>query len=228
MEISITGTLFQLIMNNITSVTYQAIVNGELSRTFAPHCGLRQGDTLSPYIFVLCLEKLSHIIADRSPHNLWKPVKASRSGPLVSHLFPADGLLLTEASMTQIHTLKTCLDDFCMLSGQKVNYEKSRLYCSPNNDPLLASDIATISGSPLCTDLGTYLGVPHVHSHITPFMYHYVVDKVQERLSSWKQRSLSMAGKITYVKSVMNAIPVCIMQTILLPMSICKRLDQLM
>lgn len=154
---------------------------------------------------------------------LWKPVKASRPGPAISHLFFVDDLLLfSEASTTQIIIMRECLDDFCLLAGQKVNYDKSIIYCSP------AHYIVVLSGSPLVDDLGTYLGVPLIHSGTTSSTYNYVLDKVQQRLTAWKQRTLSLAGRITYVKSVKNAIPVYTMQTILLPKAICTKLDQIM
>lgn len=59
-EYGIIGAMHKLIMTCITSVTYHAIVNDNSTGTFAPACGLRQGDPLSSYIFVLCMEKLSH------------------------------------------------------------------------------------------------------------------------------------------------------------------------
>lgn len=129
-EIGIFGTLLKLIMQCITTVTYQANVNEELSTTIIPHCSLRQGDPLSQYISVLCLEKLSHQIRDRVHAKLWKPVKALRSGLPITHLFFADHLILfVEASPNQIHVIKECLATFCSMSGQHVNYDKSKIYC---------------------------------------------------------------------------------------------------
>ncbi|BFG18452.1 hypothetical protein CerSpe_047260 [Prunus speciosa] len=71
-EIGIIGKLLVLIMQCIKSVRYQSILNGELTERFSPTAGIRQGDPLSSYIFVLCIEKLSHQIVtsrDRLRHS---------------------------------------------------------------------------------------------------------------------------------------------------------------
>ncbi|KAK3185164.1 hypothetical protein Dsin_032450 [Dipteronia sinensis] len=86
-EFGITGKMNNLIMSCITNVQYKVIVNGELSESFTPKCGIRQADPLSPYIFVLCMEKLSHIISQKLSEGTWKPVRISRRGPAISHLF---------------------------------------------------------------------------------------------------------------------------------------------
>lgn len=110
----------------------------------------------------------------------WKPVIASCSGPPICHLFFAgDDLLFGEASINQIIIVKQCLNNLCTFSEQRVNYEKSKLYCSPNTYAYIAQNIAHISGSPLVDVLGTNLGVPLIHHRITFNTYQNVVDKVQ-------------------------------------------------
>ncbi|CAL2228907.1 unnamed protein product [Prunus armeniaca] len=179
----------------IKSVKYQAILNGELTERFSPSAGIRQGDHFSPYIFVLCMEKLSHIINDHVSSGTWKSVKVARNGPAISHLFFADDLILFgEASIHQAKLMKHCLDLFCGASGQQVNFDKSRICCSPNTDSGIASTIANICGSPLTDCLGNYLGVPLIQSRITKDTYSGIVDKVQRRLASWNSHTLSMAG----------------------------------
>ncbi|CAL2255325.1 unnamed protein product [Prunus armeniaca] len=108
-------------------------MNGELTNHFLPKNGIRQGYPLPHYLFVMCIEKLSHLIFDSVNKGVWKPVKSSQSGPTVSHLFFADDLVLfAEANSTQARVLKSCLERFCSASGQTVNYDKSVVFCSPN------------------------------------------------------------------------------------------------
>ena len=61
---------------------------------FLPSKDIRQGDLLPPYIFILCMEMLGYLIVDKCRSILWDPVRASREGAVVSHLFFANDLIL--------------------------------------------------------------------------------------------------------------------------------------
>lgn len=86
--------IIDIIMACILSTSVSILFNGGKLEPFTPTRGIRQGDPLSPYIFILCLEYLSILILDKIADNTWKPVKASRSSPSFSHLFFTDDLIL--------------------------------------------------------------------------------------------------------------------------------------
>lgn len=68
--------------------------NGELTKDLVPSGGIRQGDLISPYIFMLFIERLSHGISKAMTEGAWKHVRLSRNRTPFSHLFFADDLLL--------------------------------------------------------------------------------------------------------------------------------------
>ncbi|XP_022762168.1 uncharacterized protein LOC111308099 [Durio zibethinus] len=83
-----------LIMKCIQSVTYNVVTNGLIADTIHPERGLRQGDPLSPYLFLMCIEGLSTLLTKMQIEGLLKGVRASVQGPRIAHLFLVDDSLL--------------------------------------------------------------------------------------------------------------------------------------
>lgn len=124
--------LVRVIMFCITTSSFKLLWNGEKSESFSPLRGLRQGDPLSPYIFVLCLECLGQLI-QQVMRGAWKPIQLLIEGPQLSHLCFADDLILfAQAELNQANLINHCLQVFCKDSGQKISYEKSSLVVSKN------------------------------------------------------------------------------------------------
>lgn len=92
----------------------------------------------------------------------------------------------------------------------------------------MAIDLERVSGYTCFTTLGCYLGVPLLHSQQREDTYAYLIDKVRKRLSTWKSKQLAFAGRVTLVQLVLPAIPSYTMQTVLLPKSVCDKIEQLM
>lgn len=214
-----------MIMECITTTRLSVLWNGETTESFTPGRGLRQGDPLSPYLFVLCLEKLSHMIQKAVADKKRKPIKIGRKSPPISHLFFADDLILfAEASKSQIDVIMEYLNDFCAISGQVISPAKEKKFVSPNFHKLTAREICARCQIPLTADLGKYLGVPLIHKRVSKTTYYHILEKVQDRLAGRKAEQLSMAGRTLLVQS--SAIPVYTMQTTRIPEAINQEIDR--
>ncbi|KAE8732459.1 hypothetical protein F3Y22_tig00002058pilonHSYRG00012 [Hibiscus syriacus] len=219
--------LIKIIMFCIKSSTIEPLWNGEITEILNPKQGLRQGDPLSPYLFILVMERLSHMILEREEKGLWKSFKCLRGGVKLSHLFFTDDLLLfAEAKADQMNNIRSCLHEFSR-AGVEVNLQKSKKFISPNVNSNMARDLSHLCGISLTDDLGTYLGVPIIHKRVNAGTHAPLIDKVMRKLAGWKGRVLSMAGRRTLIEAVSNAIPIHTMQTAILPVVVSKKLDSL-
>ncbi|XP_019158270.1 PREDICTED: uncharacterized protein LOC109154983 [Ipomoea nil] len=201
----------KIIMSCVSTSRLAIIWNGERLEYFRPERGIRQGDAMSPAIFVLCMERLSHLILSEVTKRNWKGIKLAPDGPILSHLcFADDMVLFTKASVAQVDIVQSCLDSFCKVSGQKISLSKSRVHFSRNTTPEVATVIAGKLGIATTTDLGRYLGVPSIHGRVTCNTYAGLLERIAHRLEGWKAKTLSLAGRVTLAKSVLNAIPWCL------------------
>ena len=215
-------------MECVTNPGMSLLWNGERTEAFKPQRRLRQGDPLSPYLFVLCMERLCHQIEFAVAKKDWKPIKLSRGGPALSHICFADDLILfAEASVSQVRVIRKVLENFCEASGQKVSLDKSVIFFSENVHRDLATLISNESGIKGTKELGKYLGMPVLQKKINKETFGEVVEKVSSKLAGWKRKFLSLAGRITLTKSVISSIPVHTMSTIALPASTLGQLDKI-
>lgn len=139
---------------------------------------------MSPYLFVLCMERLGHLIRDRVSEKRWRPVHLGRNGLPLSHLFFADDLFLfAEASIQQAHAIKDSLNQFCESSSQKVNVNKTRVFFSKNISTAKANQLSSFLGFQVTKDLGKYLGAPLIHNRHSKSIYEELLNRVRSKLS---------------------------------------------
>ncbi|CAL9023608.1 unnamed protein product [Prunus brigantina] len=116
-------------MNCVKSVRFAVVINGKPGRYFSPSRGIRQGDPISPYLFLMISEVLSLLIKHACNANLIQGIRLAPGGPLLSHLlFADDTLLFLKANEQNCHNITRILHDFCLASGQQVSLEKSSVY----------------------------------------------------------------------------------------------------
>ena len=98
------SSMVDLIMRCESSFSTSLLFNGGMLEPFLPSRSIRQGDPMSPYIFIFCMEVQGYFVDDKCRFKLWDPIKASRGGPAMSHLFFADDLiLLAKTTFPSLH-----------------------------------------------------------------------------------------------------------------------------
>ena len=202
------STLIALIMNMISSTRFHILWNGSPLLEVIPSRGIRQGDPLSPHLFILCLERLSIKLTEAIRNKSIHPLNF-RTGVHLSHLFFADDIFLfTRAIARDCTNLNHLLLEFCTMSSQIMSATKSKTWFSPRTPRRIKVQMAGILGLPTTDRIGTYLGTPIFSTRRTASSYQYLVDNICKRIEGWQAKYLSMAGRATLIKASVTSIPI--------------------
>ena len=145
----------------VKTVTYNFCLNGDLVGPVVPNRGLRQGDPLSPYLFLLCVEGLSNMLDSASNNDSIHGCRISPLAPVISHLlFADDSFLFFKATLEETLVVKKLLNEYENLSGQSVNFSKSGVFFSSNVDQQKQQELREVLGVYNGIENTKYLGLP--------------------------------------------------------------------
>ncbi|GJR42044.1 RNA-directed DNA polymerase, eukaryota [Tanacetum coccineum] len=212
----------------LTSSKASVLVNGSPTDEFLFHRGLRQGDPLSPFLFILVMESLHVSFQKIIDRGLFSPILIGKDNPIpISHLFYADdAMFIGKWSYSNVNSLMMMLQWFFLASGLKVNVHKSCIYGV--GVPL--ADIKELADTYGCLANNlplTYLGVKVGANMNRIDSWKDVVQKVKNKLSSWKAKTLSVGGRFTLIKSVLGAVPTYYMTLFKTPEGVLSYLERL-
>ncbi|CAL1353160.1 unnamed protein product [Linum trigynum] len=215
-----------MIMECVSTVTYSVLVNGHQTRSITPSRGLRQGDPISPYLFLLCAEGLSSMIEKAEREGSWHGIKVSQRGPSVSHLlFADDCIFFARACHQESAKIKQILADYERESGQMINLGKSELTFSNNVGQQRRTEIAQHLGIREVSKHEKYLGLPTVVGRSKKVVFAYIKERIRDRIQGWKGRMISTAGKDVLIKAVALAQGNFVMSVFKLPASLIREIN---
>ena len=213
----------------ISTFRFLVLVNGSPTGFFNSSCGIRQGDSLSPLLFLLIIEVLSRLLKRTEDGGFLCGFQAGshRQGGLkISHLLFADDIILfCVASREQLLYIRMVLIFFEAITGLRVNSGKSEIVLVGGVENL------NVLTRVLCCRVGslpmTYLGMPLGAHYKDSSIWNPIIEKMERRLSGWKHIYLSKGGRLTLLKSALSSLPTYFLSLFTIPQAVVARLERI-
>nr|GEY66102.1 RNA-directed DNA polymerase, eukaryota [Tanacetum cinerariifolium] len=209
------------------SVRGSILVNGSPTEEFQFGKGLKQGDPLSPFLFILIMESL-HISFQRIVDaDLFKGIKIGGGLVNLSHLFYADdAVVVGQWCDSNITTLVHVLECFHKASGLRINMCKSKIM-GVNVEGDMVNRAAGKLGCLVLKTPFSYLGSTVGGNMSRKAMWNDILERVKKRLSKWKMQMLSIGGRLTLVKSVLGSMPIFYFSIFKVPLGVLPELENI-
>jgi hypothetical protein len=200
-------------------------VNNDIGHYFQTKKGLRQGDPLSPNLFNIVADMLAILIA--------RAKEDGQVSGLIPHLvdggvsilqYADDTIIFMENDLDKALNMKLVLCIFEQLSGLKINFHKSEIFCFGK-----AKDIEQEYRVLFGCDIGSlpfrYLGIPIHFRKLKNGEWKPVEDRFESKLNSWIGKLLSYRDRLVLINSVLTSLPMFMLSFLEIPKGVRKRLD---
>lgn len=215
-------------MRCVTTVIYEFCFNGMTVGPIIPGRGLRQGDPLSPYLFLMCVEGLSNNLDRAAERGEITGCRISATAPEVTHLlFADDSFLFFKAQVNEVLKIKTILEEYAIQSGQAINFQKSGIFYSSNVRRDKQLEFSELLGVYNDITKSNYLGLPAMIGRSKKRTFGFIKERVSRRLQTWSAKPISRAGKTVLLKNAAQSIPSYCMMCFLLPKGLCQDIEKM-
>lgn len=223
-ELCFPSKFIQWIMQCVQTVTYSIVINGESIIPFNASKVLRQGDPISPYLFVVAMEYLSRSLSTLKDNKsfAYHP-RCAKLG--VSHLcFTDDLLLFARGDLKSVSTLMECFEIFSQASGLQANMGKSSIcfggISNAEKERIIHHTGLSLGQLPL-----KYLGILLSTKKLSLIQWIPLVEKIVAKITSWTARKLSYAGRLQLIQAVLFGIQSYWSQLFLIPAKVLKLIE---
>lgn len=189
----------------ICNTNFTVGYNGSVHGYFKGTRGLRQGDPLSPYLFVIAMNFLSLMLNRAAQEMKFKYHLNCQSSKLTHLCFADDLLIFIDGSLSSVQAVLQVLREFEERSGLEVSVQKSSFFASglstSGTDQIQAS-----TGMPMGSLPVRYLGVPLCTKKLSLLNCEVLLQQIKSKMSSWISKALSFAGRLLLIKTVTHAL----------------------
>ncbi|KAJ0754284.1 putative RNA-directed DNA polymerase [Helianthus annuus] len=211
----------------LSSARASVLVNGSPTFEFKCHKGMRQGDPISPFLFVIVMEALSRMLVKACNLEIVKGIGLPNGGPEISHLLYADdAVIIGDWSSANIQNVVRILRCFHLCSGLKINLSKSKLF-GVGVQPREVEEMGEMIGCGVDSFPCKFLGL-NVGANMNRYAnWRPVFEVFEKRLSLWKASLLSIGGRVTLIRSVLESLPNYYMSLYRAPVKVLQDLESL-
>lgn len=209
----------------LETASTRILINGEATDYFKQERGLRQGDPISPMLFILAINVLQQMVRVLN-ENIKCPISEKVKEALVGLQYADDTVFIANGDPSTLIGFKLLLRSFMAISGLKINFAKSSMV--PFN--MQQGQIRAVEAVLGCQRVSlpiTYLGMPMTITAPKRADYLSLIEKLERRLHGWQTKLISRGGRLQLARSVLSALPIYYMTCFRLPQWVTKRIDAL-
>lgn len=211
----------------ISTAMFSIKINGSLAGYFGSTRGLRQGDPLSPYLFVLVMELLSMKLESGTKHQDFNFHWRTKDCQLTHLFFADDVLIFCHGSYQSVAIIHSCIHSFSLYSGLIPNVQKSHCFLA-NTDSSTTTRILSLLGFPLGQLPIKFLGVPLISTKLTYTDCKPLIHRLTSRVTSWTASVLAYSGRLQLIKSVLFSIQSFWCSHFMLPKAVLRSIQSIL
>ncbi|WMV27386.1 hypothetical protein MTR67_020771 [Solanum verrucosum] len=215
--------IWRLLANNWYSIN----INGSRHGFFKSGRGIKQGDPLSPSLFIIGAELLTKLMEQLISES-FIPYSVDKGCPSFTHLSYADDtILFSSGDPLSLMAMMNKLSVYEKCSGQLINKDKSCFLVAPNTHESLTYDIKRITGFSQSNFPFTYLGCPIYFGRQRVKYFDGLISKITGRLQGWQGKMISCGGRAVLIKAVLQSLPLHMLSVIHLPKTTTSQIEKL-